>query len=161
MPNYTETQMRQAIEGEVIAATTVAAVQLAIVFPWWALGGDENQWPAKLISPNDGNKVHGYVITRKRTFGKRINPGCVRRFFTFQIRGLRWYDETGTRTANSDFAYNAELDAIAARFNTKSNLPDSIRRIAEDSELDFSVDLNLYGGQLLHRSVGEITIEQC
>lgn len=152
---FTEAQMRAALEGEI-----QAAAPLAVVFPWWALGGDESQWPGKLVSAADGDRVHGYVITRRRTFAERENSNCVRRFFTYQIRGLRFY-ETGNRTANSDLAYNAELDAICARFNSKSNLPQAIRRIAEDSELDFRIDLDLYGGQLLHRSVGEITIEQC
>src|SRR5262245_34952215 len=134
MPTYTEIQMRQAIEGEIQAAAT-----LAVVFNWWALGGDENEWPGRLISSSDSNSVHGYVITRRQTFARRENPGCVRRFFTYQIRGLRFY-ETGDRTANSDFTYNAELDAICARFNSKSSLPAAIRRIAEESELKFDVD---------------------
>src|SRR5262245_53464627 len=124
MPTYTEAQMRADIENEI-----KLAAPLAVVFPWWALGGDESEWPGRLISAADTNRVHGYVITRRRTFGRRENPGCVRRFFTYQIRGLRFY-ETGDRTANSDFAYNAELDAICARFNVKSSLPASIRRIA-------------------------------
>src|SRR5262245_22810376 len=155
MPTYTEAQMREAIEGEI-----QAAAPLAVVFPRWALGGDERQWPGKLVSPADGDRVHGYVITRRRTFGERVNPTCVRRFFTYQIRGLRFY-ETGDRTANSDLAYNAELDTIYARFANKLSLPKSINRVAEGGELDFRVDLDLYGGQLLHRSLGEITFEQC
>jgi hypothetical protein len=155
MPDFTEAQMREAIEAEIIAAAP-----LAKVFPWWSLGEDESEWPGQLVSPADGDRVHGYVITRRRTFAERENPGCVRRFFTYQIRGLRFY-ETGTRTANSDLTYNAELDAICARFANKNTLPKAIKRIAEDSELDFTVDLNVFGGQLLHRSIGEMTIEQC
>lgn len=152
---FTEAQMRAAIEAEIIAAAP-----LSVVFPWWVLGGDENQWPGKLISPFDSDRVHGYVITRRRVFGVRENPNCVRQFFTYQIRGLRFYDD-GNRTANSDLTYNAELDAICARFANKSTLPPAIKRIAEDSELDFRIDLDWYGAQLLHRSIGEITFEQC
>src|SRR5262245_7175750 len=137
MPNFTEAQMRTDLENEI-----KLAAPLSVVFLWWALGGDENQWPAKLISAADGDRVHGYVISRSRTFAQRLNPGCVRRFFTYQIRGLRFY-ETGDRTLNSDLTYNAELDAICARFNIKSSLAQSLRRIAEDSELDFSVDLRM------------------
>lgn len=147
--------MRTALEAEI-----VLAAPLSVVFPWWALGDDENQWPGKLVSAADGDRVHGYVITRRRTFAEREQPNCVRRFFTYQIRGLRFY-ETGTRTANSDLMYNAELDAICARFNSRPDLPQAIRRIAEDSELNFTIDLAIYGGQMLHRSIGEITIEQC
>ena len=147
--------MRLAIEAEIIAAAP-----LARVYPWWALGEDESEWPGMLVSPADGDRVHGYVITRRQTSAERENPGCVRRFFTYQIRGLRFY-ETGTRTANSDLTYNAELDAICARFANRNTLPKAINRIAEDSELDFTVDLKIFGGQLLHRSIGEITIEQC
>lgn len=153
---FTEAQMREAIEAEIIAAAP-----LAVVWPFWALGGDERLWPGKLVSVADENRVHGYVITRRETRAERAQPNCVRRFFTYQIRGLRWYDEKGTRTANSDLVYNAELDAICARFANKSTLPQAIRRIAENSELNFTVDLNLYGGELLHRAVGQITIEQC
>lgn len=154
MPTFTESQMRLDIETQIIAAAP-----LAVVFPWWALGEDESQWPGKLISSADGDQVHGYVITRRRAFAERVNPGCVRNFFTYQIRGLRFY-ETGTRTANSDLTYNAELDAICARFANKNTLPTSIKRIVEGQELDFRIDLNIFGGQLLHRSIGEITIEQ-
>lgn len=152
---FTEAQMREAIETEIIAAAP-----LSVVYSWWILGGDENQWPAKLVSVNDSNRVHGYVITRRRTFADRENPACVRRFFTYQIRGLRFY-ESGTRTSNSDLTYNAELDAICARFANKNTLPKAISRIADESELDFRVDLNWLGGELLHLSLGEITIEQC
>src|SRR5262245_38433276 len=153
---YTEAQMRAALQAEI-----EAAAPLAVVFPWWALGHDPNEWPGILKSPADSDRVHGYVITRRRTFGERENPNCVRRFFTYQIRGLRWYDETGNEDANSDLAYNAELDAIGARFANKSSLPAPLKRIAEESELNFDVDLNVFGGELLHRSVGEITFEQC
>ena len=152
---FTEAQMREDIEGEIIAAAPVA-----VVFPWWALGGDDRTWPGKLISAADGDRVHGYVITRRRTFAERANPACVRRFFTYQIRGLRFY-ETGDREANSDLTYNAELDAICARFANKNTLPKSIKRIVDGSELDFRIDLDVFGGQLLHRSLGEITFEQC
>jgi|SRR5262245_13234198 len=156
MATYTEAQMRSAI-GTVVGT----AAPLAVVFPWWALGGDEREWPGKLISTADGSRVHGYVITRRRTFANRENPACVRRFFTYSIRGLRWYDDTGNTSANSDLTYNAELDAICLAFANKNLLPVAIKRIAEDSELNFDLDLNVFGGQLLHRSVGEITFEQC
>lgn len=152
---FTEAQMRAAIETEIIAAAP-----LSVVWSYWALGGDESQWPGKLVSAADGDRVHGYVITRRRTFADREQPNCVRRFFTYQIRGLRYY-ETGTRAANSDLTYNAELDAICARFANRTTLPKAINRIAEDGELDFRIDLDIYGGELLHRSIGEITIEQC
>jgi hypothetical protein len=156
MPTYTEAQMRAALEEEI-----KAAAPLAVVFPWWVLGHDERQWPGKLVSPADGNRVHGYVITLRRTYSVRVNPACVRQFFTYQIRGLRWYDREGKREANSDLAFVAELVAICQRFGNRANLPPSIRRIAEGKELDFTIDLALYGGQLLHRPVGTITIEQC
>jgi hypothetical protein len=157
MPTYTEAQMREALETEIKAAAPAA-----VVFSWWNLSGNESAWPGKLTptSGADKDKVHGYVITRRRTYAERYNPGCVRRFFVYQIRGLRWHD-TGNRTANSDLTYNAELDAICARFSNKSNLPAAIRRIAENGELEFTIDLNLYGQQILHRAVGAITIEQC
>lgn len=152
---FTEAQMREAIEAEI-----VAAAPLAVVYSWWYLGGDENQWPAKLVSAADSDRVHGYVITRRRTFAEREQPNCVRRFFTYQIRGLRFY-ESGTRAANSDLTYNAELDAICARFANRTTLPRAINRITEGGELDFRIDLNWLGGELLHLSLGEITIEQC
>lgn len=146
--------MREAIEGEI-----KAAAPKAIVYPWWALGGTESAWPGKLVSPADDNLVHGYVITPSRTYSERENPNCVRQFFTYEVRGLRWYDDAGTRAANSDLDYTAELIAICQRFANKSSLPQSIRRIV--NEWDFRINLNLYGGQLLHRSIGSITIEQC
>lgn len=156
MPTYTEAQMREAIETEI-----KAAAPKAVVFPWWALGGDERQWPGKLVSTADEKRVHGYVITPSRTYSVRESASCVRQRFTYEIRGLRWYDDTGTRIANSDLAYTAELVAICGRFANRNTLPKAINRIVEDGELDFRINLNLYGGQLLHRSSGQITIEQC
>lgn len=160
MPTFTEADMRKALEGEIKAATTVGGVELAVVFPWWALGGDEDQWPGKLVSKNDGNRVHGYVITPSGTYSKRINPNCITQFFTYEIRGLHWYS-TGNRATNSDLAHTAELVAICARFGNKDNLPRPIRRILAGSELAFTMNLKMYGGQLLHKSAGRITIEQC
>jgi hypothetical protein len=156
MATFTEAQMREAIETEIRAAAP-----LAKVFRWWGLGWDDRTWPGLLVSSADSNRVHGYVITRRRTYAEREQPNCVRRFFTYQIRGLRWYDDDSKNAASSDLIYNAELDAICERFANRTALPRSINRIAENSELDFTVDLNLFGAQLLHRAVGSITIEQC
>jgi hypothetical protein len=153
---FTEDEMREDLEGVI-----QTAAPLAVVFPWFALGGDEQTWPGKLVSVKDQNRVHGYVITPTRTYSIRQNPNCLRQFFGYRISGLHWY-ETGKRTSNSDLIHAAEIRAICQQFANKNDLPKSIRRIvSEGRELDFQINLKQYGGRLLHRSGGEITIEQC
>src|SRR5262252_1195894 len=142
MPTYTESQIRTAIETVINANTTNA-----VVFPWWVLGDNPDLWPAILKSAGDGDKVHGYVITRQETAGDRKNAQCVTRNFSYAIWGFHWYD-TGTRTSNTDLTFNGELDAICNALVIAASRPAELQLISE--ELDFRVDLDVFGGQLLH-----------
>jgi hypothetical protein len=154
MATFTEAQIRAALETII-----KAAAPNAVVYPWWVLGHDQNMWPG-LLRPSSGpdaNKVHGYVITRTQTDGKRENQQCVERQFSYTVWGFHFY-ETGDRTANSDLAFNAELDAIADSFIVVSSLPPELRWI--DSEPSFRVDLDVFGAQLLHYAVGQLQVTQ-
>jgi len=150
MPTYTESQIRTAIETVLNANTTNA-----VVFPWWVLGDDPNMWPG-ILKNADGN-VHGYVITRQEMAGERKNPQCVTRSFTYAIWGFYYYT-TGNRMANTDLTFNAELDAICNAFIIASTLPPELQRVEE--ELDFRIDLDIFGGQLLHYATGRLVVTQ-
>lgn len=160
MATYTEEQIRAAIETVI-----KTAAPSAVVFPWWCLSGDINTWPGKLIpqSGDDADKVHGYVLTRRRTEpirggdDGRVNACKVRRAFRYDIIGLHYHD-TGNRTANSDLKFNAELDAICDAFVVVSSLPAALAR---SHVPDFNVDLRLIGGALRHIALGSLVVEQC
>src|SRR5262245_27215885 len=154
MPTYTEQQIRAAIRTVIVAQAPDA-----VVFPWWVLGHDPNQWPG-LLKPSSGvdaNKAHGYVFTRTQAEGGRKNAHCARRDFTYDIWAFYWYDETSTNTASSDVRFNAELDAIANAFVNAASLPLELQR----AELpQFRIDLNVFGGELLHYATGRLLVEQ-
>lgn len=160
MATYTEAQIREAIKG--VIAT---AAPNAVVFSWWNLHADMNAWPGKLtpLSGADANKVHGYVITRRRTepingdFDGRINGCKVRRDFNYSIIGIHFH-ETGNEDSNSDLTFNAELDAICDAFIVASSLPAALSR---SHVPDFNVDLRMIGGAMRHFAVGSLVVEQC
>jgi len=155
MPAFTEAQIRAAIRTVI-----VAQAPNAVVFPWWVLGHDPNQWPGVLkpSSGPDANKVHGYVFTRTQTEGERKNAECVRRDFTYDVWGFYFYDETSTNTDSSDVRFNAELDAIANAFTVAATLPLELRRVQEEPQ--FRLDLAVFGGELLHYATGRLVVEQ-
>lgn len=154
MPTFTEAQMRTALET--VIAT---AAPKAVVFPWWALGHDQNEWPGMLKPATglDAGKVHGYVITRTNTEGERKNPQCVTRLFAYDIWGFH-FNETGTRVTNTDQTFSAELDAITSAFINAATLPEAVRQVEE--ELSFRIDLDIFGGELLHYATGRLVLRQ-
>jgi len=156
MPTYTETQIRAAIETVINANTTGA-----VVFPWWVLGDDPNMWPGLLRSAADGDRVHGYVITRRRidateTVFDRKSPQCADTDLDYAIWGFHFYD-TGNRTANTDLTFNAELDAIRNAFTVLNTLPAELQRAGMPQ---FDVDLDIFGGELLHYATGRLVVRQ-
>jgi hypothetical protein len=158
MPDFTEAQIRAAIR-------TVLANNApnAVIFPWWALGHDPNHWPG-ILKPStgpDAGKVHGYVFTRTNTEGVRRNSESLRRIFEYAIWGFHFYDETSTNTTSSDVRFNAELDAICQAFVRAANLPPELHHVREDGELEFRIDLQTFGGELLHYATGRLLVEQC
>src|SRR5262245_9465514 len=157
MPVFTELQIRDAIK-----TVLAAAAPNAVIFPWWVLGHDPNQWPGVLkpSSGPDAKMVHGYIVTRVNSEGIRRNSQCVRRIFTYAIWGFRYYDATSTNASSSDVVFNAELDAISQAFVIASSLPLELRRVREDGEPQFKLDLAVLGGELLHYATGRLVVEQ-
>lgn len=155
MPTYTESQIRAAI-----AQVITAAARNAVVFPWWSLGEDSNDWPGQLKPEggDDAGKVHGYVITRTSTEGERKNPQCVTRLFSYDVWGFHFYDSESKSASNSDLTFNAELDAICNAFITAENLPAELQRVSE--EPSFRLDLDIFGGELLHYATGRLVVTQ-
>ncbi len=155
MPTYTESQIRAAIRQKI-----ADNAPNAVIFPWWALGHDQNMWPGilKPSSGPDANKVHGYVFTRTQTEGGRKNAQCVRREFTYDVWGFYFYDETSTNTTSSDTRFNAEVDAICDAFINAANLPPELQRVKNEPK--FQLSLGIFGGELLHYATGQLVIEQ-
>ena len=152
MSTYTDAQIRTAIEGVI-----TTAAPLAVVFPWWALGVKQDMWPGMLRSSADSNRVHGYVITRTSDEGREVAMRCVERTWSYDIWGLHYY-QTGTKASNSDLTFQAELDAITTAFDDVANLTAALKR---RSPIRWTIDLNIYGGELMHFAVGQITIDPC
>lgn len=151
---YTEAQIRAAIETVLTASTTNA-----VVWPYWILGHDPNQWPAVL--KNSAAQVHGYVITRTDIDGTersedRKNAQCIDTTLSYAIWGFHFYD-TGTRLSNTDLTFNTELNAIRAAFEVATSLPVELARAGAPT---FRVDLDVFGGELLHYATGRLVVEQ-
>jgi hypothetical protein len=155
MAAYTDAQIRTAI-----LSVLASAAPNAVIFPWWALGHDPAMWPGilKPSSGPDANKVHGYVLTRTNSEGERRNSECVKRLFNYSIWGFYFYDETSTNANNSDARFNAELDAITNAFIIAASLPAELRRVQEEPQ--FRVDVDSFGGELLHFASGRLVVEQ-
>src|SRR5215510_10256676 len=155
MATFTEAQIRAALR------TVIAnAAPNAVIFPWWVLGHDPNQWPG-VLKPSSGpdvNKVHGYVFTRTLTEAERRNSQCVRRVFTYDIWGFYFYDETSNNSSSSDVRFNAELDAINDSFIAPATLSPELQRVMQEPQ--FSVDLEVFGGELLHFARGQLIVQQ-
>lgn len=153
MATYTESQIRAAIKTVIETAAPTS-----VVFPWWVLGHDQNEWPGLLISSADSDRVHGYVITRTGTEGERKNPQCVTRSFSYDIWGFHFYKEDSTSASNSDLTFNTELDAICNAFINAATLPAELQRVEE--EPSFRMDLDIFGGELLHYATGRLVVVQ-
>lgn len=149
---YTDAQVRTAIEGVIQTAASSA-----VVYPWWVLGVKQDMWPGILRSSSDSNRVHAYVFTRSANLGTEKAMRCVERTWSYDLWAFHYYS-TGTRTANSDLTFNAELNAIADAFDDVSTLANALKR---REPIRWTIDLNVYGGELLHFAVGQLTIEAC
>lgn len=149
---YTDAQVRTAIAGVIQTAASSA-----VVYPWWVLGVKQDMWPGILRSSSDSNRVHAYVFTRSDNTGIEKGMRCVERIWTYDIWGFHYY-LTGTSSSNSDLTFNAELNAICDAFDDVSTIADALKRRQPPR---FTIDLNVYGGELLHFAVGQLTIEAC
>lgn len=149
---YTDLQVRQAIESVV-----QANAPNAVIYPWWVLGANPGMWAAMLKSPNDGGRVHGYVFTRIGDVGREVGMRCVEHTWTYDLWGFHHYS-TGNKTSNTDLDFIAELDAISAAFDAVGNLPPQLKR---REPLNWTVDLNVYGGELLHFANTNVTLIAC
>lgn len=149
---YTDAQVRAQI-----ASVISAAASSAVVFPWWVLGVKQDMWPGMLRSSSDSNRVHAYVFTRSADQATEESMRCVRHDWIYDLWAFHYYS-TGTSASNSDFTFNAELDAISAAFDDVSSLHAALKR---RQPITWRVDLQVYGGELMHFAVGQLRIEAC
>jgi len=149
---YTDLDIRTALESVI-----TTAAPLAVVYPWWVLGVKQDMWPGLLRSSTDSDRVHGYVITRTQDAGREVAMRCVERDWSYDIWALHYY-QTGNKAANSDLTFNTELDAITAALDDVASLANALKR---RQPIRWAIDLNVYGGELLHFAVGSITIDPC
>lgn len=149
---YSDQQIRTALEGII-----TTAAPLAVVYPWWVLGVKQDMWPGLMRSSLDSDRVHGYVITRAQDEGVEKAMRCVNRSWSYDIWALHYY-QTGNRTANSDLTFNTELDLITSALDDIATVPNELKR---RQPIRWTIDLNVYGGELLHFAVGSITIDPC
>lgn len=152
MSTYSDEDIRTAIAGVI-----TTAAPLAVVFPWWVLGVKQDMWPGMLRSSQDSDRVHGYVITRTADEGREVAMRCVERAWSYDIWAIHYY-QTGTSAANTDLTFNEELDTITAAFDNVASLANALKR---RSPIRWTIDLNVYGGELLHFAVGQITFDPC
>lgn len=158
MPTPSDATIRAAI-----ASTITGAAATAVVYDWWVLGHEVDEWPGLLRSSSDvdsnGRKrVHGYVITRRESAGEWVgNRNAARRSYTYWILGFHYYS-TGTSASNSEATFTAEIDAITDAFDDRTTIDSDLSRI---EPIAWSFDLRPYGGELLHVARGTITVQPC
>ena len=140
-------------------ALILTAAPKAVVFTRWMLGGmeDADSWPGELVSEDDGGKVHGYVITRRRT---RPTPkgNNKARLFEYWIFGMH-YLLPGTDLVNSELKlFSPELDLISNAFDLAGT--DDLGARVIDS-VDFSIDSDRFADEILHTNLGVLNLEPC
>lgn len=143
-----------------ISAIVTSAAPNAVVAGRWILRFEQGQWPGLLRPATgiDAGKTHGYVITRLRNGpATLIGLGRVKRFWTYSILGLHFYD-TGTDASNSENLFKAEIDAITAALDAAS--VSGTKQVPEQMVM-FEEDLKQYGTEFCHVALGTFVVEPC
>ena len=100
---------------EAIAAKIQTAAPTAVVVPRNILGIKDDGWYGLLQSPNDSNRVHGWMVTLgAQTLVENRQSGA-----EYSLKFLIWqfYQyRTGSNTANSEDEAGAEREAVIAAF---------------------------------------------
>lgn len=143
-----------------LTAVLTTAAPLAVVYPWWCLGADQDKWPGILrstldLDANGAKRTHGYVLTRKDSTGEDVAMRGTRRTSRYTIAALHYYT-TGTTAANSDLTFHAEIDAITAALDDKTTLDALLQR---RKPITWALDLKTLGGELVHIGMGSVEIE--
>jgi hypothetical protein len=162
MPDPTDAQIRAALKSVI-----TTAAPLAVVFDWWVLGAEEDQWAGLLRSSLDAsggrNRVHGYVITRSGSDPNESRAGRtrrdqVRRSQQYTILALHYYDPASMTVTNSDAAFNLEIDAIS---DALDDLTTVSAHLAKAEPIQWAINLKSYNGELVHIARGVISIPTC
>lgn len=147
-----------------IAAGIEGIATLAVVFPWWVLPEDPIAWPGALRADSidldsQGNKrVHAYVMKRDDSEGERVDARRVKRIYRYNIMAFHYFD-MGTKTANSEKLFTAEIDAISAYFDNRVPLPAALARV-EVLIWRTRVNNKTFGEQL-HLGFGTLELAPC
>lgn len=142
---------------EALATTIATAAPLAVVFRWWALGAEVDDWPGMLRSALDSERTHGYLITRTATTAEDAGVRGTKRTAEYTILGFHYYS-TGTQSANSETTFATEIDTITAALDDKATIDTDLSR---RTPITWNFDLKSYGGELLHIARGVISITLC
>lgn len=143
---------------EAIATTIATAAPLAVVFRWWALGAEVDDWPGMLRSALDSERAHGYLITRTGSpEADDVGIRGTKRKVEYTILGFHYYS-TGTQSANTETTFAIEIDAITAALDDKATIPSAL---SNRTPITWNFDLKSYGGELLHIARGVISVTLC
>jgi hypothetical protein len=138
-----------------LQAVIEAAAPLAVVFPWWCLGFDLPQWPGMLVSDDDQDRPHGWIITRQAISRAEAANGLTDRRATYAIWCFHYYD-TGSEAANSEDLFQAEIDAVADALGAAS-----VSGIHLEPVQFPRILIAKFGEELLHVAQGSMEVVYC
>jgi hypothetical protein len=143
---------KEIVDGVVARIQTLAPA--SIVIPRNILATKSDGWLGFLQSPNDGNRIHGWMVTPQ---GMRLLKDWGS-YADYELKLLIWQFlqySTGSDVANSEDVFNAEREAVVVGF--AGQLPEPIKLVRP---LEFPmVDLFYTGGELVHIAQGSAVAE--
>lgn len=141
-----------------IAEVIAGAAPKAVIFPWWALGRNQAEWAGLLRSPEDDDRAHGWIITRRANQRIGLVGGASEQRRTYYLWLFHYYD-TGNAESNSDDLFQAELDAVGDAFADRYGIP---ALISDHEEFQVPIiDLISSGDELLHVGYGQLILTVC
>jgi hypothetical protein len=140
---------------EGIGTVVQAAAPLAVVFPWWCLGFDTGRWPGLVVSANDQDRPHGWVITRSAEERSEVPGGLFDVKSTYQVWAFHYY-ATGNEDANSEDLFSAEIDAVATALT-----PTSVAGVRLEPLQFPIISIFQCGQELLHVAKGQLVASCC
>jgi hypothetical protein len=140
-----------------IAEVIETAAPLSVVFPWWVLGHEMEEWPGILRSPDDNDRSHGWIITRRSNERTPGVGGTSDQRRLYHLWGFHYY-ETGNADLNTDDLFQAEIDAIGDALSDSDAI--TIIDYHEQLQVPF-IGVIKAGSELLHMALCQLTVSVC
>jgi hypothetical protein len=146
------------IIARALAEVVRSAAPLAVVYPWNVLGHSPSEWAALFRSPADAGRIHGWAITRVATTSIGGMSDSLTGTDIWRFLGVH-YHQNGNETDNTDYTWQAEIDAIRAAFSQHEML---VPEISNHEEFQVGIiDCLGTGAELVHFAQASLVITSC